>query len=292
MADFFHRLLAFFTKIFGDKIFSYGAILIAGGFFLFSPRMVLSGIYFYRQIFPDKNFFYLSACVWKQFKNFTTVFLDRFLMLEKGKIEYTSTGRSNLDDLVDNKKGAIILMSHMGNWEIAAHLLKKKGTEILLYMGIKNKEQLEKMQKASLVQSGIKIIAVEKDGGSPYDIIEGINFLKEGGVVAMTGDRIWKQDQKSVKVKFLNHEASIPEIPFVLSLLSGAPILIFFAFRTGKSSYSFSFSEPRYVEPADRKARKEKISETAQWYADKLEASLREHPFEWYHFDNFLGDKL
>jgi len=266
--------------------------MIAAGFYLFSPKMVLSGIYFYRQVFPGKSFFFLSACVWKQFKNFTTVFLDRFLMFEKGKVEHESTGKENLDEVINKKKGAIILMSHMGNWEIAAHLLKKKGTRLLLYMGIKNKEQLEKMQKTSLMQSGIKIIAVTKDGGSPFDIIEGINFLKEGGVVALTGDRIWKQDQKAVKIKFLGHEAFIPEIPFVLSLLSGAPILIFFAFRKGKSSYSFSFSEPRFVEPADRKARKEKIAETAQWYSDALETSLRKHPFEWYHFEKFLGDKI
>ena len=55
-----------------------------------------------------------------------------------------------------SKDGGIILMSHVGNWEVAVHLLKKLLPEmdLLLYMGIKNKEQIESIQKNELDRAG------------------------------------------------------------------------------------------------------------------------------------------
>ena len=45
------------------------------------------------------------------------------------------------------KTGAILLMSHIGNWELAAQTLNKKGLPIMLYLGAKHKEQIEHIQK-------------------------------------------------------------------------------------------------------------------------------------------------
>ena len=181
-------------------------------------------------------------------------------------------------------------MSHMGNWEAAAHLLKRnqKDLRLLLYMGIKQKEQLEHLQKEALVQSGIRIIAVEKDGGSPMDLVEGIKFLESGGIVSMTGDLVWKKEQRTVPVRFLGQEILLPEVPHILALLSGVPILTFFAFRAGKNSYQFTMAEPIYLKAVSRNERREVIHQSAQAYARVLEKALRQHPLQWYHFKPFL----
>ena len=57
-------------------------------------------------------------------------------------------------------------------------------------MGAKHKEQIERIQKESLCHRGIKIIALDQNSDSPFDILEGINFLKSGGFVSITGDVI------------------------------------------------------------------------------------------------------
>jgi len=104
----------------------------------------------------------------------------------------------------------------------------------------------------------------------------------------MAGDIVWRDDQRKVPVKFLGHNAYLPEAPFVFALVSGAPLLVFFAFRTGKNSYHFSLSEPIILPPVSRGERPAAIGRAAQQYAELLEQSLRQHPFEWYHFDRFL----
>ena len=181
-------------------------------------------------------------------------------------------------------------MSHLGNWEIAAQLMQQQKTpqKLLLYMGVKEKEGVEGMQKEQLQKSGVTIIGVEKDGGSPFDAVEGIRFLQDGGLVSMTGDIVWRADQRQREVDFLGAKALVPEAPYVFALVSGAPIFCFFSFRTGKNSYRFSLADPIYLQREKRKERDAQIQTAAQQYADLLEQQLLNHPFEWYHFDRFV----
>ena len=177
---------------------------------------------------------------------FTKVFMDRVLLQKPGDIHFISEGLEHLRKASTQKTGGIILMSHVGNWEVAVRLLKELLPEmdLLLYMGIKHKEQIEGIQKNELDQAGIKIVAVGPDGGSPFDLVEGINLLKAGGFVSMTGDILWHDHQRSVRVRFLEHEVSLPQAPHLLALLSGKPLFIFFSFRTAKGKYLFKASGP------------------------------------------------
>ena len=294
MRKLFYKFLIALTKRLGPWVFILFAWPIATGFFLFSPLKVAVSVRFYRVLFPDKNRLYHIWCTWRQYHNFTYVFMDRFMIMGSEGITHTSEGWEHLKEAVENKKGAIILMSHMGNWETAAHLLsgKQYGMRLLLYMGIKAKEQIEKMQKESLSQRGVRIVAVDQDGGSPFDILEGIKFLREGGLVSLTGDRVWSGNERNVAVKFLNHEVYLPVAPHIFALLSGVPLFIFFSFRSGPKSYHFSISEPIYVSAARRADRQEAIERSAQKYADHIQRNLRTHPLQWYHFEPFLGRKL
>ncbi len=210
--------------------------------------------------------------------------------MESGYIPYSAFGWEYIENALNEKKGGIILMSHLGNWEIAAHLLKEKKPDvpILLYMGIKEKEEIERIQKESLRQRGISIIAVDRNGGSPFDIIDGIKTLENGGLVSLTGDMIWNDSQRKIEAEFLNHKVMLPETPYVLALMSGSPVFVFFAFRKKDGAYLLKATPPIYVNPVDRSKRKEAIKKAAEKYALALEQAVMGHPFEWYHFSAFF----
>jgi predicted LPLAT superfamily acyltransferase len=211
---------------------------------------------FYRTLYPDRNRLFHLWCAWRQFHDFADVFMDRFLLQESDELKFTSEGCEHLEQSIDAGKGGILLMSHMGNWDVAAHLLKRKVNRVrlLLYMGVKQKEQLEQIQKESLSRSGIQIIAVEQDGGSPMDILEGIKFIESGGVVSLTGDLLWNKDQRTVPVKFLGREILLPEAPHLFALLSGTPLFIFFPFGRGKINIISRCRAPlSWLAPLERK---------------------------------------
>jgi predicted LPLAT superfamily acyltransferase len=290
MKQSFYRFLIFLTKILGPWIFVLLGRGLATFFFLLFPKRTAVSVRFYRALFPDRNRIFHLLCALRQYHRFTNVFLDRYLLRDTGVISFTEEGWHHFERALDQKTGGIILMSHLGNWEVAAHLMKRLRPDIrlLLYMGAKEKEEIEGLQKKGMVENGIAVIASEPDRTSPFDFIPALNFLREGGFVSLSGDRIWTNHQQVVGARFLERSIRLPKSPYVLALASGAPLFIFFSFRTGPKSYHFWASEPIRLEAVERHQREEFIQRAAQNYADILEDQLRRHPFDWFHFEAFL----
>ncbi|MFH1154731.1 MAG: lysophospholipid acyltransferase family protein [Pseudomonadota bacterium] len=290
MKQFTYSALIVLSGLFGDWIFSLISRTIAAGYFVFFPARAAMGARFYRALFPEQSSLYHIWCTWRQYQNFTTVFTDRIRLRNRTDIGFSSRGWEAFETELDKGKGAIILMSHMGNWDLAASLLPRLGRnfKLLLYMGARAKEEIESVQKSDLQGQGIRIIAVEPSGGSPLYVVEGIHFLRSGGVVSLTGDKLWSPDQRFIPVPFLGHTAFLPEFPHVFALVSGAPLFVFFTFRTGPDQYRFELSAPLRVTCSSRSGRSQAIRESALAYSRMLEDTLRRHPHEWYHFEPFL----
>jgi predicted LPLAT superfamily acyltransferase len=294
MQALFYNILIWASRFCGTWIFSFSAGLVAAGYFVFSPHRRAVGRRFYGILYPDKRPAQLNLCTWKQFQSFTHVYLDRHLQRRQDTLRHTIEGRQYIQGALEQHTGAILLMSHLGNWEVAAHALKKQfgNLKLMLLMGIRHKEAIEKIQKTSVHQDGIRIVGIDEGGGSPFDIVEAVQFLQQGGLVSMTGDRIWRSDQRSVSATLLGRQVRLPEAPYALALVTGAPIIVFFAFRTGNRQYRIRAMAPIFVTAATRDQRPAAIQKAAQGYADHLEQVLVRHPFEWFHFDDILGPKL
>jgi len=286
-----YRIAIYFSRRWGVWFFRTFSWFIATGYFFLFPARVAHSLKFYRALFPERNFSFHLYCVWKQYHNFTNVYTIRFVAKLKDEVEFTDEGWEYLDEAVEKKTGAIIVMSHIGNWELAAEMLSRKGLPIMLYLGAKHKEQVERIQKDKLAQSGIKIVATSEKESSPFALLEGINFLREGGIVSMTGDRLWG-DQRSVKVNFLGHEVQLPDAPHLFALISGAPLMTFFVNQKAPGKYHIAVSRGRQVLAASRQDRANAVLASVQAYAGELEQMARQHPFEWHHFEPFLGKKI
>lgn len=286
-----YTLLARTARLIGPWIFVGVSRTIAVGYFLFSAR-VKESVRLYACLFPSENRWMSWWRTFLQYQQFTTIHYDRFLDNLGRRTRLSSSGDELLEGRI-TQTGAILLMSHLGNWEIAARLLmqKRRNLQLLLYMGVKEQEGVERTQKEELQQSGVRIIGVDRESNVPFSAVEGIQVLRAGGLVSMAGDIVWRQDQRCLTVRFLNQQALLPEAPFVFALVSGAPILVFFAFRIGTNHYRVTLSEPIFVHAETRVDRPQALLRAAQRYADLLEEALRSHPLEWYHFDRFIHDR-
>jgi lauroyl/myristoyl acyltransferase len=285
------KVAVYFSHRLGVWFFRTFSWFIATGYFFLFPARVAHSLKFYRALFPERNFPYHLHCAWKQYHNFTNVYTHRFVAKFKDEVEFTKEGWEYLDEAVEKKTGAIIVMSHIGNWELAAEMLSRKGLPIMLYLGAKHKEQVERIHKDKLAQSGVRIVTTSEKESSPFALLEGINFLREGGIVSMTGDRIWG-DQRSIKVNFLGHEVRLPDTPHLFALMSGAPLMTFFVNQKAPGKYHVAVSRGRKVVAASRQDRTDAVLASAQAYAEQLEQAARQNPFEWHHFEKFLGNNI
>jgi predicted LPLAT superfamily acyltransferase len=264
------------------------ARVIACGYFFFSHKRGESRR-FYQRLFPDRSIFFHLCCTFRQYQNFTTIHLDRFLHGLGRTAHFTSTGWEHLEQAM-GKGGAILLMSHLGNWEMAATLLRerKSDLQLLLYMGVKDQEVLEGAQKEGLRQRGVSIIGVDQQDNSPFSAVEALRVLERGGLVSMAADIVWRNDQRRLEVPFLGGTAYLPAAPFIFAQLSGAPLLIFFAFRIGTNCYHLPLSPPIFVAKTARDLRQQALVAAAREYTQLLEEALRRYPCQWYHFDRFV----
>lgn len=286
-----YKILLYLTRRLGLWFFRIFSWFIATGYFFLFPVRVAESLKFYRALFPARNFFYHLLCAWKQYHNFTDFYIHRFIPWVAEEAEFIREGWEYLEEAVAKKTGTILLMSHVGNWELAAQTLNKKGLPIMLYLGAKHKEQIEHIQKQILAQSGIRVVATSEEEKSPFALIEGINFLREGGIVSMSGDRLWG-NQSYITVNFLGHEVRLPDTPHLFALMTGAPLMTFFVYQEAVGKYHIKVSKGRKVFTATRADRKKAVLESAQAYAENLTEFVREHPFEWNHFELFLGKKI
>ena len=95
-----------------------------------------------RALSRQRGALYHLWCTFRQYQNFTTIHLDRFLARPDGQPSFTSQGWQKLESVIGSQ-GGVLLMSHLGNWEMAARLLQTTGEptcKLLLYMGVKEKE--------------------------------------------------------------------------------------------------------------------------------------------------------
>lgn len=291
MRELFYRLLSFVASYLGPGFFSVVARGIAAGYFLLFPRRTRTSIRFYRALYPGRSGLFHLSCAWRQFQRFTNVFLDRHVLQAGGPVKYTFQGRRYLIDALEKRQGGILLMSHLGNWEIGARLLRRDmpRLQLMLFVGRRTSDQIERLQKEDLLASGARIAVVDQDGGSTFDLVEAAAFMRSGGMVSMAGDMLWQPDQRYIEVRFLGHWVRLPEAPFLLALVTKAPLYIFFATGQGRQAYHFCVLAPLSVTASHRSRREAAIRQAAQAYADRLETQLRTSPFEWNHFKPFLG---
>ncbi len=288
----FYRFLTLLARRWGTGPARLVARGIAAGFFLFFPARVAASRRFYRDLYPGRGPLFTLGCTWRQYLAFSDRFVDRLGLCGPNPPVYRFEGLDRLQAALTDGRGAILLMSHLGDWEVAARILKRDlpGLRLLLYMGVRPGEQIEGLQKAALHRSGIRLVGVVPGAGAPLEIVEALGFLRRGGFVSLAADLLWHAHQPAVAVDFLGRRVRLPRAPYHLSLVSGAPVFVFFALRQGPGRFFFLARELRLAAGGPRNRREAVVGQAAQAYADLLAETVRRHPFQWHHFAPLRAD--
>lgn len=264
------------------------AWFITTWYFLFRADRRRESERFFRALFPDEPAA-ARGHAWRQFHAFAGLFAERLRLARGKKPRFRSEGWELLEAAAADGSGGLILMSHVGHWELAARLFRREGLRLMLFLGARQKEQIESMQKADLLSEGVKLVVVGEGQQAALNGLEGLRFIKEGGFVSMPGDRIASAGARTVEVSFLGHKVSLPQAPYALALVSKAPLFIFFALRE-EDGYRIICHRVE-VTAASRKERPAAIRRAAQAYADTVADVVRQYPEQWYCFERFLGER-
>ena len=288
MKAFIHHALIRVSLLLGSWPIRFFAWWIATGYFLFRFSRRKSSIRLYRVIFPERPAWYHFYCAWRQFHSYATTFAERIEFERKG-VTTSTQGRERLVEAARRGSGGIILMSHLGSFEIAAHAFRELKLRLLLLMGEKEAKQVARDQREAMKARGIRIQVAAPGEDFLFGGVEAIQFVREGGFVSVAGDLVWTEQRSRLPVRLFGHEVGLSAGPHLLALVSRAPLFTMFTFRAGKGKHLIVMSPPREVKAASRPERSAALQASAQAYANALEEMVREHPFQWYIFEPFFG---
>lgn len=261
---------------------------IATGYFLFRPSRRRSSVQLYQVIFPNRRLWYYLYCTWRQFHSFAASYADRIEIRENKGVTTAAQGRERIVEAARRGSGGIILTSHLGSYEVAARAFQKLGLRLLLIMGEKEAKQVARDQREALKARGVHIQVATAQEDSLFVGLEAVKFVREGGFVSLTGDLVWTDQRSLLPVRLFDHEVGLPAGPHLLALVSGAPLFTMFTFRVKRDRHQIVVSPPREVKAPSRSERSRALQASAQAYASALEEMVRQHPFQWYIFEDFF----
>jgi predicted LPLAT superfamily acyltransferase len=199
-----------------------------------------------------------------------------------------------LDMLVDSETGGrieqclaagnglIVWTAHLGNWEFASRLLALYGRVNVARVVEDNPAEIALRN----LMTGEQIKAVDLKQGIPATI-ELLAALRRNEIVAIQGDRVYQR--RTFDVPFFSQSARFPLGPFLLSQVSGAPVLPAFAIRRSWLRYQILMGDPIAAVPPPVKRGDDKadLYEAMSQAVRFLEKTLAAYYDQWMNYFDF-----
>jgi len=184
-------------------------------------------------------------------------------------------GLENISKALSHKKGAILIMGHLGNWELGAQVIEAYTGK--LYAVIQQ-------QRNPYFNAFINYIRT--DGGrleshlipKKYALRGIIQALRKNCIVLMLGDQ--HAGKRGIIVDFFGKPASTPQGIARIALRQGCPVLFATCIRRPNGKFSLYVTEMKLVTP--RQSMNEDILFYTQQFTKLLEEWIVRYPTQWF----------
>jgi predicted LPLAT superfamily acyltransferase len=248
-------------------------------YLLFDRDAVSSALAYLRRRFPERSRVRLLWDAYQLFISQGRCLVDRHAALAGVPFQFEFHGIEQLR--AAGKQGFILLLAHVGNWQIALTALRNMGRPVCLLMRPEDSPAVADYLRVSSTGAEVRLV----DPQSPFGgVIELLRYLSEGWIVCMMGDRGYHF--QSTSVRFLGDSARFPQGAFRIAAAAGCPVLFFFAWRAGHARYAIEaplVCRPVYGEGEDRARR---LQEWTQAFATAVEGFAAAHPYQVFLFQD------
>jgi Kdo2-lipid IVA lauroyltransferase/acyltransferase len=199
-----------------------------------------------------------------------------------GMLVDSEGGEAQIDQCLAAGNGLIVWTAHLGNWEFASRLLTMHA-RVNVARVVEDKPA-EKALRDLMASERLKIVDLK--GGVPATL-ELLQALRRNEIVAIQGDRVYQRH--TLDVPFFSQPTSFPLGPFLLSQVSGAPVLPAFAIRRGWLRYHVVVGDPIPPVPSRGTNGNDEadLHEAMCRAVSFLEKTLTAHCDQWMNFFDF-----
>ncbi|MBU7577769.1 MAG: lipid A biosynthesis acyltransferase [Flavihumibacter sp.] len=261
---------------------AYGLLrFVAAWYFLFSRKSTRAlNVYFKERLAYSRG--KATRAIYQTYYHFGQTLIDKVAVMAglNTPFTYDFDGEEWLHQMVKDGKGGLLLSAHMGNWEIAGHLLKRLKAPINVVMYDGEQEQIKAYLEKVTGGRNMKLIIIREDLGHIFAINEA---LQRNELVCMHADR-FLEGNKTISTQFLGKTANFPAGPFLLAASLQVPVSFVYAFKESNRHYHFFASPPVLYREG---AKQERILKALQDFVMETEKKVSLYPTQWFNFYDF-----
>jgi predicted LPLAT superfamily acyltransferase len=270
-----------FLRLFGLRG-AYGLLYIVCLYYvLFDRSLVSSAMPYISRRFPDCGVLWNHLHAYLLFVSQGKQLIDRYAALSGHEtFDFELRGREEFVSLIrDSKRGAILLTSHQGNWQVAMTALENVGKPVNLVMLPDQNPALRSKLYPAPESENIRIISPQQYLGG---VVEIVDALRRGGVVSIMGDR--RYGGRAIEVSFLGGKAWFPYSAFSLAASAECPVIVLSAFKASAHRYVIDVTNVMHPRREGRRNRVGQLQPWVQEFVGFLESFVEEHPYQCFLF--------
>lgn len=184
-------------------------------------------------------------------------------------------GAQHIDAARRLGRGVIVVTGHLGNYELGAAWLGALGLPVHGMVEDVEPDMLVLLERYRTA-TGMRTISRNRGARDAYRV------LKSGEILLLVADRVIGDGTDAMELSFCDGRRQVPRGPAVLSLATGAPIVVGIAVRTpgGPRRYRIVLEPPIMPDSTVPDA----AANLTRRIADRLAAAVREYPDQWFVF--------
>ena len=212
------------------------------------------------------------------------------------QIHFQNDDVKDLIQNLENKHGAMVIVSHLGNSEMLRGLAHSAETGVSYQFPVnaildtKVTAGFNAMVNKINASATTDIFSADDIGPDTILILQ--ENIERGELVVIAGDRMSANTKnRFIMQDFLGKPAPFAYGAYLLTALINAPTYFMFGVRKKDISIFPQYDMYVHKNPVDfdcsRKERKERIKQTIENYARELEQLCLIHPYQWFNFFDF-----
>jgi peptidoglycan/xylan/chitin deacetylase (PgdA/CDA1 family)/predicted LPLAT superfamily acyltransferase len=224
---------------------------------------------------------------WWAFRHFHTygrTLLGRQSMLHggSGPPEARYDGFENVQSVVESDGGFILMSAHFGDWALAGHRLSVRDRELVVVAARGTGLGPHQVRRGA---PHLRFSVIDAEGSPEVLASEVAAALRRGAAVAMHADRTMGAD--GIDLPFLGAPARFPTGPWMVALITGAPVVVVFGLPDFRGGVRLLLRGPLRVVRGPGMDRREAVRVAAERYVGFLETEVRREPLAWGNFHSF-----
>lgn len=202
------------------------------------------------------------------------------------KFTFDFIGEEHLHSMAENG-GGLIISAHVGNWEIAGHLLDRIKTPVHIVMLEAEHENIKKLLDNVMTEKKMNIISIKDDMSHLFKIKEA---LLKNEIVVLHGDR-FLPGSKTMTCEFLGQDAEFPTGPFYIAMKYKKAVTYVSAVKqTNTHYYLHATPSKKYPNSRNLIEREKQLRNMLSDYIKQIESTVRNYPEQWFNYYYFWNN--